>query len=153
MNRVVTAVTALGLLAGVLVPGARAETKGLGERAGLSREQKEKLKALRREHREEAAELRARLDKAMRLLEDRVKDGAAETELKAALDAAVKARRAAREARERHEERLAAALTPEQAARALLARERIKERFGRGRIARARGHGRGRGFSRPWSRD
>lgn len=149
MKRIMTAVTVLGLLSGALIPlAARAEKDGREGRPGLSEEQKDKLKAAKRAHREAAAELRAKLGKTMRLLGDQVQDGADDKAIAATLDELAKTRKAMLAQREKFEAEAARILTPTQRAKKMLAMGHQKKGF---RGAFGRGHGRGHG--RGWGGD
>lgn len=143
MKRVLSFVTTLGLLAGAFVPlAARAEKGGRDGKPGLSEEQKDKLKAAKRAHREAAAELRARLGKSMRRLGDQVQDGAKDEAIAATLDELAKTRKAMLAEREKFEAEAAKILTPTQRARKLLA---MKRGGGKRGFFQRRGMGRGHG--------
>lgn len=146
MKRVLSFVTTLGLLAGAFVPlAARAEKGERDGKPGLSEEQKGKLKAAKRAHREAAAELKARLGKSMRLLGDQVQDGADDKAIAATLDELAKTRKALQAEREKFEGEAAKILTPTQRAKKLLAMKhgRGKKGFFK-RWGKGRGHGGGR---------
>lgn len=114
------------------------------EALGLSDEQQDKLKSLRRAHRDASSELRGKLKAAMRRLGDQLEDKATEKELAATLDSIASSRKALGQQREKFEKELSAVLTPTQRAKLLAGRMRMARGMGRGpglRFFRARRHG------------
>lgn len=155
MKRLITTMTAAALLGGALFLPAilRAEGKKekpapeeregrmaakIKEKLGLSDEQAEKLKALRRAHRDAAESLRSELKASVRRLGDQLEDDASEKELSATLDKIKAGRKALREARDKFEADSSALLTPTQRAKLVVAMGRMMKHGGRG-------HGGGRG--------
>ncbi len=136
MKRLITTVTAAGLLAGALLLPAmiRAEEHGGGrkearlermrEKLGLSAEQGEKLKAAHRARRDAAVATRTELKAAMRKLKDQLEDKASEKEISATLERIAAARKAQRAEAEKFEAGLSTILTPTQRAKMLVAMKR-----------------------------
>lgn len=104
----------------------------LKHRLGLTGEQKDKLKALRRSHRDAAEELRGKLKAALRRLGDQLEDEASDKELASTLDSIAASRKALAQERERFESAMSAVLTPTQRAKLLAGRMRLARGMGRG---------------------
>lgn len=132
MKRLISTVTAAGLLAGALLLPAmiRAEDHGGGpeaklermrEKFGLSEEQAAKLKAAHRARRDAAEAARTELKAATRKLKDQLEDKASEKELAATLERISAARKAQRADMEKFEAGLSSILTPTQRAKMLVA--------------------------------
>lgn len=119
---------------------------------GLTDEQKDKLRSLRRSHREAAAALDGELKAGLRKLKDQLQDEASDKELAATLDSIARTRKAQAAQREKRRDAMDAVLTPPQRARLLVGRERMsRHRAGRsfrGRHARGGGGRRSRRMSR-----
>jgi len=125
MKRIISTLTAAGLLAGaLLLPAAlRAEGKmeHMREKLGISEEQEAKLKAARRAKRDADAGAHAELGAATRKLSDQLEDKAAEKDLSATLDKIAAARKTMRVEDERFEAALTSILTPTQRAKMVVA--------------------------------
>lgn len=134
MKRIISTVTAAGLLAGALMlpPMLRAEGKPEGggkeafmdrmrEKFGISEEQEAKLKAAKRARRDADAAVHADMGAAMRKLSDQLEDKASEKDLSATLDKIVAGRKAMRAEEDKFEAALTAILTPTQRAKMLVA--------------------------------
>jgi Spy/CpxP family protein refolding chaperone len=115
--------------------GSRWSHEGRGgkmkEALGLSEEQKGKLKALRRAHRDAAEEIRVKLKAGMRRLSDQLEDQAGDKELAATLDSIASSRSALAREREKFEKELGALLTPTQRAKMLAGRMKLAQMHGR----------------------
>lgn len=139
MKRLISTMTAAGLLAGALLLPAmiRAEEHGGGrkearlekmrEKLGLSEAQAEKLKAARRARRDASEATRVELKAAMRKLSDQLEDKAPEKDLAATLERIAAARKAQRAEMEKFEAGVREILTPTQRAKMLVA---MKKRGG-----------------------
>jgi Spy/CpxP family protein refolding chaperone len=131
--------------------GSRWSHEGRGERMkealGLSEEQRGKLKALRRAHRDATEELRGKLKAGMRKLSDQLEDEAGDKELSATLESIASSRQALARERERFEKEMGALLTPTQRAKLLAGRMKLAKGHGR-RFGHGRGSGRGDGHDR-----
>lgn len=137
MKRIISTLTAAGLLAGALLIPAllRAEDKAssrkevflerMREKFGISEEQAGKLKAARRARRDASAAARTEMKAAMRKLSDQLEDKAPEKELAATLERIAAARKAQRAEAEKFEAGLASILTPTQRANMLVAMKRL----------------------------
>lgn len=125
MKRVISTVTAAGLLAGALLLPSMIRAEGHGERFrekfGITEEQGAKLKAARRARRDAAAASRTELKAAMNKLSDQIEDKASDKELTATLDRIVALRKARRAEAEKFEAGVSAILTPAQRAKMLVA--------------------------------
>jgi len=137
MKKIISTLTAAGLLAGALLlpatiraeetpEGGRREAfqERMREKFGITEEQAGKLKAARRARREANAAARAEMKAAMRKLSDQIEDKASEKELSATLDRIAALRKARRAEAEKFEAGLSAILTPNQRARMLVALKR-----------------------------
>lgn len=137
MKKLISTVTAAGLLAGALLlpamiraedhdGGGRQESRleRLREKLGISDEQAAKLKAARRATRDATGMARTELKAAMRKLKDQLEDKASEKELAATLERIAAARKAQRAEAEKFEAGLGAILTPIQRAKMLVAMKR-----------------------------
>lgn len=146
MKRLISTMTAAGLLAGALLLPAmiRAEEHGGGrkearlekmrEKLGISEAQAEKLKAARRARRDASEATRAELKAAMRKLSDQLEDKAPEKDLAATLERIAAARKAQRAETEKFEAGMREILTPTQRAKMLVAMKK------RGGMRGKRGH-------------
>ena len=125
MKRIISTVTAAGLLAGALMLPAmlRAEGKPEGMKAkfGLSEDQSARLKAAHRARRDAAAASRAELGALTSKLHDQLEDKAAEKDLSATLDKIVAARKSMRAEGEKFEASMTSILTVTQRAQMLVA--------------------------------
>lgn len=133
MKRLISTMTAAGLLAGALLLPAmiRAEERGGGrkearlekmrEKLGISEAQADKLKAARRAKRDASEATRAELKAAMRKLSDQLEDKAPEKDLAATLERIAAARKAQRAEMEKFEAGMREILTPTQRAKMLVA--------------------------------
>lgn len=136
MKRIISMLTAAGLLAGALLlpAGLRAEGKEGGEKGGkeafmermrekfgISEEQEAKLKAARRARRDGDAAAQEQIGAAMRKLQDQLEDKAPEGDISATLDRIVAARKTMRSEEDKFEASLTSILTPTQRAKMLLA--------------------------------
>lgn len=140
MKRLISTVTAAGLLAGALLLPAmiRAEEHGgketklerMREKFGISDEQAAKLKAAHRTRRDASEAARTELKAAMRKLKDQLEDKASDKDLAATLERIAAARKAQRAEMEKFEAGLSSILTPTQRAKMLVA---MKGRHGKRR--------------------
>lgn len=142
MKRIISTVTAAGLLAGGLLlpvtlraedePENKREAHGekgnregfaehMREKFGISEEQEAKLKAARRVKRDKAAAVIAELAAATRKLQDQLEDKAPETDLSTTLDRIASARRTMRAEEDKFEAALTSILTPTQRAKMAVA--------------------------------
>lgn len=137
MKRIISTLTAAGLLAGALLlpAGLRAEGKEprgekggkeafmerMREKFGITEEQEAKLKAARRARRDGDAAAHEQAAAAMRKLEDQLEDKAPESDISATLDKILAARKTMRSEEDKFEAALASILSPTQRAKMLLA--------------------------------
>lgn len=140
MKKLISTMTAAGLLAGSLLLPAmiRAEEHGekgkesrlekMREKLGISEAQAEKLKAARRAKRDASEATRAELKAAMRKLSDQLEDKAPEKDLAATLERIAAARKEQRAEMEKFEAGMREILTPTQRAKMLVA---MKKRGGK----------------------
>lgn len=150
MKRIISTVTAAGLLTGALMLPAdlRAEGKpGAGkggketfiekmrEKFGISEEQEAKLKAARRARRDADAAVHADMQAAIRKLSDQLEDEASEKDLSATLDKILAGRKALRAEEDKFEAALISILTATQRAQMLVALKGHRGgKMGRGKI-------------------
>lgn len=148
MKRLISTMTAAGLLAGALLLPAmiRAEDHGgdrkeaklerMREKFGITEEQGAKLKAARRARRDASAASKAEIKAAMTKLNDQLEDKASEKDIAATLEKLSALRKARRAEAEKFEAGMKDILTPTQRAKMLVA---MKHRGGK----RGMRHGRG----------
>lgn len=154
MKRIISTLTAAGLLAGaLLIPAAiRAEEKAAGgrgeafrerlrEKFGITEDQAVQLKAARRARRDAAVAAKAEMGAAMRKLADQIEDKASEKEIAATLDKLSALRKAQRAEAEKFEAGLSSILTPTQRAKMLVAMKRHGGMMRRGGRGGGRPHG------------
>lgn len=158
MKRIISTLTAAGLLAGaLLLPAAlRAEGKEGGEKGGheafmermrekfgISEEQENKLKTARRARRDADAAAHQEIGAAMRKLQDQLEDKAPEKDLSATLEKLVAARKTLRAEEDKFEAALTSILTPTQRAQMVVAMKAhqggMKGRMGGGGMHGKRG--------------
>lgn len=149
MKRIISMMSAAGLLAGALLlpaalhaqgkPEARGEKGGkeafkerMREKFGITEDQEAKLKAAKRARRDADSATHAELATAIRKLSDQLEDKASEKDLTATLDKIVAGRRAMRAEEDKFEAALTSILTPTQRAQMLVAMKGHKGGMGGG---------------------